>query len=346
MNPLGPLPLPILAESPLFGLFLFAVFFALFVLAFCRGNVGRFVGGLLRLVASIFSAPVRYLHAAALRVADYSRPNLDYRQDRQYLTQTLLLISNAAILLVAIGTLAGGGVASWRVFVPGGIQEERRQAAEAIPGAEKELAELEKRLAEVTAQLGTQTPQEKQLDDLRKQLAEARQKVSSGRDALDAAQPSHWPPVRQHLEQNDGASSEWEIDRVRGAIFNFLDNQGSAEATAQVRAHVETWVHVRQLQRQIAPLERNNPRAGLQREKASLEESVARQKQQVETLREQAGLGRLLKELRPGLALLTMLMSVLAMLGFVWFAGLVVEWTGLFVDMAMNLRKLREAGGR
>lgn len=53
----GTSPLPLLLESPLFGLFLFAVFFGPFVLAFCRQDIGRFLRGLLRLAGALFSAP-------------------------------------------------------------------------------------------------------------------------------------------------------------------------------------------------------------------------------------------------------------------------------------------------
>lgn len=253
------------------------------------------------------------------------------------------MASNAAIFLLGIGILAGGGVAAWRIFAPPEVRAARAQAARAIPAAAAETAEAEKQLAELGTKLGTQTPEEKRVEDLGKQLATAQQQQSQMRTSLEASGYAEWPPVRQHLDSNDGARSDWQFDQVHSAVANYLAQRVAPPALDTMMNYLAAWERTHRLQIQLAQAERNNPRARLLRDKAAAEERVAESKRRLAELRAQSSYLRVLRELHPFLALLAIISASFTFLLFVWGAGLLVEWTGLLVDMATNIRKLAQA---
>ncbi len=332
-----------LVESPVIALLLFAVFFWLFVLAFAGRDTPRFILGLLRLIGAFFSAPVRYLRGATLAIVVYATTTADHRRDRQFLIRTVLMASNAAIFLVGIGILAGGGVLAWRAFAPPEVRVARAQAAKAIPAAAAQTTEAEKGLAEINAKLGTQTPEEKRVEELGKELATAKQQLGQMRASLDESGYEHWPPVRQHLDSNETATAEWQISQVHEAVTRYLSLQVSPPALDAILKYLAGWERTRRLQGKVSQAERNNPRAQLLRDKAAADERLAEKKRALAELKDQASFFRVLHELHPFLAAGAIISAIFSFLLFIWGVGLLVEWAGLAVDIATNIRRLAEA---
>jgi hypothetical protein len=333
--------LGLLLKAPVLSVALFVVLFGLFVLLFCRPAIGRFLGGMLQLAAALVVAPVRYLQAAALRVIEYSKATRDYREDRQYLIRTVLLMSNAFILLVAIGLLAAGAAGAWRALCPGEVREARVQARSALPDIEQRVAELEKQAAEVQGKLGAQTPEEKEAADLNQRAQAASQAVKASRKTLDINPTPTWTAVRQYLDMNGRATADYELSRVQNDADGYVRRMLRPEAAAPVLQFIQDWVGARRLQREASLADRRNPRAALLREKARVEDSLSAQKQRLQQTRERLTALWLLRQLQPMVALAAVLGTIVGTLVFVWLAGLAVEWIGLLVDAATNIRAIR-----
>jgi len=111
------------------GLILWMLFFTAFTALFARGQLIAFASGLLRVLASLIVTPFIFISRAVSAVHGYSSDEeARYRASNQYLLNKGMLVMQAIVIVVAIGTLAAAVVLTWNTLVPPG--EIRRAARE------------------------------------------------------------------------------------------------------------------------------------------------------------------------------------------------------------------------
>jgi hypothetical protein len=323
--------------------------FGLFTAVFARSDIGYLLAGMLRLVVSLFTSPIRYVRACALRVAEYFRgARQDASTDRQYLLQRVLLVSNAVIFLVAVAILAFGVVGVWRVVYPIDLQEHREEAQKAIDRSVQAVVETEKRIEKITTELGGETEADRRTKQLVARSAQLEGQLKTAGESLNRLDDStreHGNKVSNYLRSQESPyAGEPQIRNAAAMVNDYLQKASVPEPGRQtIQNYVNVWADSHIAARQLREAQSSNPREEMAREKTGLEARVVSLKDSIKELDKELSLGNLYKGLRFELGLLSLAMTYLSFTLFVWMAGLLVELMGLSVDIAQNLRLVRGA---
>lgn len=111
------------------ALVLWVLFFAGFAMLFAGRRVGAFAKGVLRVLGGIITSPFVFIRRAVQGVLGFtSEEEEGYRASDQYLLNKAMLVLQALVIVVAIGVLSAGAVATWKAWVPSSeIRTEARE---------------------------------------------------------------------------------------------------------------------------------------------------------------------------------------------------------------------------
>ena len=119
----------IFRQHLLWALMLWVLFFVVFAALFAGRRLTTFAAGVARVLAGIVTTPFVFMRRAVQGVLRFDRTQEDaYRASDQYLLNKAMLVLQAMVIVIAIGALAAGAVATWNAWVP--PAEVRREARE------------------------------------------------------------------------------------------------------------------------------------------------------------------------------------------------------------------------
>ncbi|HYC90187.1 MAG TPA: hypothetical protein VEO54_13310 [Thermoanaerobaculia bacterium] len=111
------------------SLMLFVVIFTVFTALFANGRLLAFAAGLGRVLGSIVATPFLFIRRAVASVMGHSADAEErYRASDQYLLNKGMLVLQAGVIVLAVGTLSAAVVVTWNAWVP--PSEVRREARE------------------------------------------------------------------------------------------------------------------------------------------------------------------------------------------------------------------------
>lgn len=328
---------------------LWVLFFAAFAWLFARGAALRFGAGLLRILAAVVFSPIVFLRKAVASVVRYTAEGDGAgEQSDQYLLNRLMTILQAALIVIAIGALAAGLVATWNAFLPPAYLRE------ALKGTRAELASRRLELQEATRQFealeaawkaqeasvlnGYRTARNAVITAAVRENADiAAEVVQSGNAYASATLAS--------MERR-AAEDRYDINATRRAMDWDL-NASYYSIGDGMRARLTTWADNWARRAYAARDLTNVPIDDLRRGKqpdfeqvrgrqTALEATVTSLGDRVESLRAQT-------KFRWRGALLRAVGVAVSFLAFVWCFGLLIEGAWLAIRIAGDVRAIREA---
>jgi hypothetical protein len=231
------------------------------------GRTGSLLSGVLRLAGALFQAPLRYLRSSATRIVGYARSSRHSDPaDKQYLVGTLLMITNAILLLAAVGILAASAAGAWYALYPPWISAQRLSMDSNAKGLEERLPRVRKELEELTVKLGAETDAERIARELRERAGQRRETLQREAQGLDQANQQEWRSLKTYLARMENrAVPEWELRNAEAQVKPFLARIRDAALGQALSAYFTSWTELRRDEQRLAQQERNNPRAALER---------------------------------------------------------------------------------
>lgn len=106
-------------DNFVWSLGLFSLLFVIFAIVFAEGHFGHLIGGVLRVLFSLFFSPFVFLRKAVASVSAYDRDTeLQMRKSNQYMMTKLALAISVVGILSSIGMIAAGGLVTWKTWTP------------------------------------------------------------------------------------------------------------------------------------------------------------------------------------------------------------------------------------
>lgn len=329
---------------------LWFILMALFGLALAREKFRRFINGLGRLAGSAFSSPVVYLQRAARTVASYDEKGEDeIRATDQYLLNKLLLGLQAGVIVLALGSLAAGLITTWNVLLP------PKEVRDAIKEHKTRIEENEKSLAETDEKLTVlDTAWTSQRDGIIQAYQNERRSTKTRRNQERTAieRRASGTNLEYILTEMKGAlarlgeAPSWDdLERTQDRLNNSVRWSWylGAEERSQGWKWVEAWhaaavsdLELRTLDEEQIRLGHQNDLGPLRERKKGLETALELDRNQLETLRQQAKLNFV-----P--AFFSLLGTILSVLILIWLLGLLVESLWMAVHLAGDVKRIRQS---
>lgn len=337
----------------LWGLMLWMLLFVAFAAMFARGKVTPLTKGLMRLVVSIIVSPFVFLQRATSGVLGFDdQQEQSFRAGDQYVLSKAMMILQAVIIIVAIGALAAGVVATWNAFVPPSevreaarrhrseLENQKLKAANDAAAVTKLDTDWASRQAGALAKYRSE--RQTRIRNLSGEMGEIETSLSTyGNENVKAI-------LGQLKERAASRSTESADDLSYGkrALDNYISNQWywlEDWSRTSLNRWNELW-----LARNIADLElRTLSIDELRRaEQPDYDSAVARSSAEAERLQEMTVIQANLDDaasLKWKAAGWRALAAFVTFLFFVWTAGLLIEAGWLGIRVAGDVRRLREA---
>jgi len=321
---------------------------AILVAVFARDDAGRFVVGMLRIVASVFYSPFVFLRGAIQRVVRFATGEADFVGSEQYLLNRLMLTLQAVVIVIAVASLAAGGVMTWNALMP------PDWAREAVKRLSSDLESTQKRAADAETAVSRADEEwaKSKKAAMDEYVASRRKTVDSLRAAnaqlvplingTGGYAPSIFNMVQSAAGSGDRSVTERRARQMESTVssyYYYLDDT----TRSRIRSWISNWERQETLQYEIANGNEGVIRDALHPDYSGLVEQKSRLAAEVTSLDAQLKSARDEAALRWSGALWTLLRAAVSFVVLVWLLGIAVEGAWMLVRMADDVRKIREA---
>ena len=321
---------------------------AILVAVFARDDAGHFLAGMLRIVASVFYSPFVFLRGAMQRVIRFASGEADFAGSEQYLLNRLMLTLQAIVIVIAVASLAAGGVMAWNAFMP------PESAREAVKRLSSDLDAATKRSAEADAAVSRadeewaaskKAAMDEYIASRRKSLESLRAANAELAPLINAA-GGYVPSIFGMVQGAAGSGDRDETTRrarqmesTVSSYYYYLDDMNRS----RLRSWISNWERQQNLQYEIANSSEAAVREALHPDYSGLVEQKSRLASEVTSLEAQLKAAREEAALRWSGALWTLLRAAVSFIILVWLLGIAVEGGWMLIRMADDVRKIREA---
>lgn len=331
-------------EHPVVSLVVFLALAVGFVAAFARAQTGDFLLGTLRAVVSILYSPFLFMRKAVTALsAFWARPEEQETHSDTYLINRGLVILHVLVVFAGLALLAGGLAAAIARVIP---SKEVRQAAVRVR-AEVKAATTEA----ASAQRDLEAEQARWQTDRTAIVAQHRGEAERRRDEFKAemrrlAGPIEGQPALSELQGVLGPTN------ADGGLEDVTNRRDAGRSNAQrvgwwdgqmakrLRQYVDAWYNacLQDHEARFLPEDEIGQRLlqAKQERAQQLKEALTQSEEAWHEIKREATSG--LRAFPRKAA-----RSIAGFLAFIWLLGVTVEWFGLFVRLADNVRLIREA---
>lgn len=346
--------LAIFKQHLVWALMLWVLFFVAFAALFAGRQLTTFAAGVGRVLAGIVTTPFVFMRRAVQSVLRFDRTQEEtYRASDQYLLNKAMLVLQALVIVIAIGLLAAGVVATWNAFVP--PAEVRREARELRKKVVEQSTTAETANAAL-AKHDTEWTQKREVV-LAKFRAERQSRVAAAQKnmtATDEIFSTYGSPrgrekyaelqayTRQIMPSPDTIRQAKErLDRMVAYSWGLV---GWEDQT--LRAWNERWETKALAEYELANVPMDVLRAEAQPEYLQSKVTADRESSTLASMEEQSRQWNEAASLKWKAAAWRLGRTFLTFLAFVWVWGALTEAGWLAIRIADDVRRMREAGPR
>ncbi|MFL6247161.1 MAG: hypothetical protein ACJ74H_14105, partial [Thermoanaerobaculia bacterium] len=344
----------IFKQHLVWALMLWVLFFVAFAALFAGRQLTTFAAGVARVLAGIVVTPFVFIRRAVQSVLRFDRAEEEtYRASDQYLLNKAMLVLQALVIVIAIGVLAAGAVATWNAWVP--PSEVRREARElrakvveqrATSGtANAALAKLESEWAQKRDAVVTKFRRERE-----SRVAAAQKNIAATEEIFaqygSARGTEKFAELQAYVQQitrtpDNIRETKERLDRMVAYSWGLV---GWEDQT--LRAWNERWETKALAEYELANVPMDALRAeeqpGYEKAKATTE----RESSTLTTLEEQSKQWDEAASLKWKAAAWRLGGAFVTFLAFVWLSGALIEAGWLAIRIADDVRRMREAAPR
>ncbi len=328
----------------------FIVLLAGFAYVFAGKKIIAVLSGLFSIILSVFSSPFIYFKKATVGLDnENAKVKAQAGQARYYLLNKLILVFQALLVILSVAVFAIGFVSAWNQLFPS------KALRETIGATEEELKKLKSELQQAEPVVGQmQTVWTTRRDSLVKAYnAERPRKADmlSARNTELAASPIAGSDsaqlvlsdIKSYHAQNDYLTEPSQFEPVFTEITDFIERQGlSPDIKNLVIGYNNNW-YTQMLSRfETTALSENQLRFVTYPEYHSrqvrldvLRETIPVKERDIEQLRSE-------EKFNVEAFVVYFLITIVLFMLFVWFMGLLIESFRLSVDIATDMKSIRE----
>jgi hypothetical protein len=322
---------------------------AILVAVFARDDAGRFVVGMLRIAASVFYSPFVFLRGAIQRVVLFATGEADFAGSEQYLLNRLMLTLQAIVIVIAVASLAAGGVMTWNALMPpewardavkllsSNLEATKTRSANAdgaVARADEEWTSLKKAAMDEYV-----ASRRKTIGSLRATNAELIPLIN----ATGGYAPSIFNMVQGAAASGDPSQTARRARQMESTVSSYYYYYVDDTTRSRIRSWISNWERQETLQYEIATSSESAVREALHPDYSGLVEQKSRVASEVTSIEAQLKTAREEAALRWGGALWMLLRTGVSFILLVWLLGLAVEGAWMLIRVADDVRKIREA---
>lgn len=341
----------IFKQNLLWALMLWVVFFVLFAALFAGRQLTSFAGGVARVLAGIVISPFVFMRRAVQGVLRFNRAEEEgYRASDQYLLNKAMLVLQALVIVIAIGVLSAGVVATWNEWVPPSeVRRGAREYAKRVEGQRTTTATANAALAK----LDTEWTQKADalVATFRREREERKataQKNMAATNEIFATYGSPQGKTKFAEMQQYALSVELSRDNIRYAKSR-LDSMASygwglaSWEQQTLGAWTERWETKALAELELANVPMDALRNEAQPTYPQAKEASDRETATLASMEEHSARLNEAASLKWKAALWSALRAFVAFLLFVWVWGALIEAVWLAIRIADDVRRMREA---
>lgn len=328
---------------------LFIIISALFLFLFVREKSGETIIGVIKSIASFFYSPFVYIKNAFLELATFaSKKESDYSGSKQYLLNKILLLSQTFLVILAILILTQGLIGSWNTFLPPKhIRDAISETNDKLDVKRDRKDEIEPMIEKMDEEWNSK--REQLINDFKNQkeqiINQAEKSNFNYENDLsnDNTVSQLFVSIKNYLSQNEYYSNSSRFEKIKNDALEYVNRQDLAEAYKQsFRNYINNWHSIMINKLELKNLSETNLRNSVQPdydnlkiEKEGITSTILYLERQLMDLEPQA-------KYNLGPFIIVLLATFLTFILYVWIIGLVIELLWLSVDIAANLRKIKE----
>lgn len=344
----------IFKQHLVWALMLWVLFFVVFAALFAGRQLTTFAAGVARVLAGIITTPFVFMRRAVQSVLRFGRTEEEtYRASDQYLLNKAMLVLQALVIVIAIGLLAAGVVATWNTWVP--PAETRREARElrkkvveqrtTVETASAALAKLETEWTQKRDAVVTKFRRE------RESRVAAAQKNISATEEIFATYGSprgkeKFAELQAYVQQimpspDNIREAKERLDRMVAYSWGLV---GWEDQT--LRAWNERWETKALAEYELANVPMDALRAEEQPGFVQAKVTAERESSTLASMEEQSRQWDEAASLKWKAAAWRLARAFVTFLAFVWVCGALIEAGWLAIRIADDVRRMREAAPR
>ena len=331
------------AHPVLLGLLFLGCFLGAIAL-FSGGQLGAALDGIRRIFGGLFTAPFLFLRKVIRQAIAYREDSAREAASRSFLLWTSLQVAYVLVFMAAMALAAAGVVVAAAGVWPSAQLAERRALKASEQEADSTLAALQARLdslkgANVAEQGRQRDARLAALQATIDSAAALNEVLTDSMNQHNTAKQAFMEDVWQQVSDSNFAGARAFITARTEAFVEARTEELPEADLAQVRRFIRGRITLAVAREEQEALQASPDPAA---EERTLREQVTAEEGRKEELRRQRGALRYFDGVKAfGV---TLLVTCLYLLAFVWVAGTAVEGAALFVGMARDLAALRARG--
>jgi hypothetical protein len=342
----------IFKQHLIWALVLWVLFFAAFAMVFAGRQVLAFAKGVGRVLLGIVVSPFVFIRRAVESVLRFTASEEEtYRASDQYLLNKAMLILQALVIVIAIGLLSAGAVATWNAWVPSA--EIRREAREYETLVEGQRVTA-KTATDAVTKLDSEWTQAQTAAVARYRKERLNRKISTTQE-LTAIEKNfatygstRGKATLADLQQRVRSAGKTRDDvlKMKRPLDRVVSNNRWWLAGWESQA-LERWNEFSQIRAladaEIANIDMNEVRSSEQPSYAEIKATNEREAEKLASMEERLKVYEEAASLKWKAATWTALGAFVTFLLFVWLWGALIELGWLAIRVADDIRRMRQA---
>ena len=328
---------------------IFIILFLLISYLFAKDQLPQFIFGLLKVIGSIFYSPFIKVKKITLKLAEFgSRGEQLHSHTSQYLLTKIILILEAALIILSISILSSGLISGWNSFLPSKyLRENASHLEDLVSDSKDKLSDLNSQVEELDE--AWQNNKTKYFDDVKKSKKDMISGLKSENTRLESSIPvdekskEALKNVKQYLDANSGITSTREIDEVKRNAMYYVNNNYSLteDSRGYLRTYIGNWAEIKNTTNELNSLTEEKVRSENQPNYLSLKSQLKGAQSSFDYYTRELQNVKANMHYNFGSLFLSILIALLTVIILVWLVGTAIELLNLSVDLATNVNHLK-----
>lgn len=316
-----------------------------FAFLFMREKTGYTLLGLLRLIASLVYSPLVYFKKLFVRLTEFGiKGDKEYASSKQYLLNKFLVITEGLLIIAGVLIISAGLVNTWNSFIPPEyLREQIKNVTEQIQTSEVQFQVSKQKFDALEA--GWQNQKTTLINNYKAERENKKNAAIKENKSIETkyAGDQQFNQILSYYTQNSSPYNKNNAEYYKSNVQNWVNNLPADEnKKTTLNKYAENWYIIKVADMELGGFSEESLRQEIQPDYQSLKYQVddytrskARMEQVLTELNIEARYN--FKALFIGL-LATFIMFVF----YLWLIGLFLEFIFLALDLATNVRKVKE----
>jgi len=328
------------------------VFFLLFtVIAYLldRDKVGDMYLGILRVIYSLFYSPIIFLKKSILNLANFGRKGeKEYIPSKQFLLQKIVLFLETILVIISISFLVSGIIIGWNSFLPPlELRTARNNTEASLEDTKDKMGKISltyqnlnkywdsKKDSLISSRIGVNKDKLKKLEAKNKNLS---QKFNNDTEINET-----YNIIKDYLDRNDYSSSLGGYENIKDQVISHVDGLSIGQNKInELKNYAENWYKIKAINYELGSFSEEDLRNEIQPNYREIEINYDRFSEHIANL--ESDLIYYNENIKYDILSLikSIIISTLTAFLYIWIIGLMIEAINLSIDIANNVRIIRE----